>query len=99
MYSVLRKYSIPLGVAVTTDGRSLWHHERMVSLLRIAGLLLEDACRWVLLLVRSAEAQQAENLFLRRQLALYIERGVPPRRVDDGCVLFDRTRVAGHNLP
>ena len=28
------------------------------------------------------ESVQAENLFLRRQLALYIERGVPPRRVD-----------------
>lgn len=25
---------------------------------------------------------QAENLFLRRQLALYIERGVKPRRID-----------------
>ena len=30
-----------------------------------------------------AEALRAENLFLlRRQLALYIERGVQPRRVD-----------------
>ena len=54
----------------------------MVSLLRIAGLLVEDAFRWVLLLFRSAEALRAENLFLRRQLALYIERGVQPRRVD-----------------
>jgi hypothetical protein len=25
---------------------------------------------------------QAENLFLRRQLALYIKRGVKPRRID-----------------
>lgn len=25
---------------------------------------------------------QAENLFLRRQLALYVERGVKPRRID-----------------
>ena len=58
------------------------HHERMVSLLRIAGLLLEDACRWVLLLFRSAEALRAENLFLRRQLALYIEHGVRPQRID-----------------
>ena len=54
----------------------------MVSLLRIAGLLVEDAFRWVLLLFRSAEALQTENLFLRRQLALYIERGVQPRRID-----------------
>ena len=51
----------------------------MVSLLKIAGLLVEDAFRWLLLLFRSAEALRAENLFLRRQLALYIERGVQPQ--------------------
>ena len=54
----------------------------MVSLLRIAGLLVEDAFRWVLLLLRSTEALRAENLFLRRQLALYLERGVQPNRID-----------------
>lgn len=54
----------------------------MVSLLKIAGLLVEDAFRWAMLLFRSAEALRAENLFLRRQLALYIERGVRPHRVD-----------------
>ena len=80
---VLRKYPIPLGLAVTTGSRPIAvAHERMVSLLRIAGLLVEDAFRWVLLLFRSAEALRAENLFLRRQLALYIERGVQPRRID-----------------
>jgi putative transposase len=54
----------------------------MVSLLRIAGVLVEDAFRWVMVLFRSPEALRAENLFLRRQLALYIERGVQPQRVD-----------------
>jgi hypothetical protein len=54
----------------------------MVSLLKIARLLVEDAFRWVLLLFPSAEALRAENLFLRRQLALYIERGMRPHRVD-----------------
>ena len=54
----------------------------MVTLIRIALRLIEDALRWVLLLFRSTESVQAENLFLRRQLALYIERGVQPRRVD-----------------
>jgi hypothetical protein len=39
----------------------------MVSLLRIAGRLVEDALRWVLLLFRSAKALRAENLFLRRR--------------------------------
>jgi putative transposase len=54
----------------------------MVSLLRIAGLLAEDAFRWLLLLFRSAETLRTENLFLRRQLALYIERGVRPHRIE-----------------
>jgi hypothetical protein len=35
----------------------------MVSLLRIAGLLVEAAFRWVLLLFRSAEALRVENRF------------------------------------
>lgn len=54
----------------------------MVTLLRIAARLIEDALRWVVLLFHSNEAVQAENLFMRRQLALYIERGVQPRRID-----------------
>ena len=73
--------NIPSGSA-SRYVRRLWQHERMVSLLRIASLLVEDAFRWVLLLFRSAEALRTENLFLRRQLALYIERGVRPRRID-----------------
>ena len=54
----------------------------MATLVTIALRLIEDAVRWVVLLFRSTGAVQAENLFLRRQLALYIERGVQPRRVD-----------------
>jgi putative transposase len=60
----------------------LWHDERIVTLAKIALRLLEDAFRWMVLLFRSNESVQAENLFLRRQLALYIERGVRPRRID-----------------
>jgi putative transposase len=59
-----------------------WHDERMVTLAEIELRLLEDAFRWVVLLFRSNESVQAENLFLRRPLALYIERGVRPRRID-----------------
>ena len=44
----------------------------------IIGRLIEDASRWLVLLLRSTEAIAAENLFLRRQLALYSERGVKP---------------------
>jgi len=41
-----------------------------------------DLLRWLLLAFRSSQSIQAENLFLRRQLALNIERGVKPPRVD-----------------
>jgi hypothetical protein len=61
------------------------HHERMVTLATIALGLIEDALRWVVLLCRSTEAIRTENLFLRRQRALFIERGVHPRRVDDAA--------------
>jgi transposase InsO family protein len=47
-----------------------------------------DGMRWLWLALRSTSAVAAENLFLRRQLALYIERGVKPRRVDSA------TRIA-----
>jgi putative transposase len=60
-------------------------------MLRVAGILIEsvaEALRWLLLAFRSSQSIQAENLFLRRQLALYIERGVKSRRIDSA------TRIA-----
>jgi putative transposase len=54
----------------------------MVVLIKIAVQLLADAARLAILLIRPTRSIQAENLFLRRQLALYKERGVRPRRVD-----------------
>ena len=44
--------------------------------------LVADLLRWLLLSFGSSQSIQAENLFLRRQLGLYIERGVKPRRID-----------------
>ena len=54
----------------------------MARLLRMVAYLLVDAVRYVALLFRSSKALRAENLFLRRQLALFMERGVKPRRID-----------------
>jgi hypothetical protein len=42
----------------------------MGALLKIAICLLADAFRFVALLFRSTKSLQAENLFLRRQLAV-----------------------------
>jgi putative transposase len=54
----------------------------MVYLLKIASLLIEDTFRWLLLQFRTAKSLRTENLFLRGQLARYIERGVQPHGVD-----------------
>ena len=54
-------------------------------MLSVSGILfdpLTDMLRWLRLAFRSSQSIQAENLFLRRQLALCIERGVKPRRID-----------------
>jgi putative transposase len=50
-------------------------------------LLLRDAVRYLLLGTRSSAALKAENLFLRKQLALYLERKAKPRRADDATRL------------
>jgi len=42
-----------------------------------------DVARLGLLTLRSRTQLAAENLFLRKQLALYIERQVKPRRADN----------------
>src|SRR6266850_7313952 len=54
------------------------------TVLRIAGDLLRLAAA----AARSHAQVTAENLFLRKQLALYVERQVKPRRADDA------TRIA-----
>jgi len=41
-----------------------------------------DLILWCGLMFRPRESLEAEILFLRRQLALYRERGMKPRRVD-----------------
>jgi putative transposase len=50
-------------------------------------LLLRDTGRFLLLGTRSRAALKAENLFLRKQLALYLERKTKPRRANDATRL------------
>ena len=49
---------------------------------RIFLQLIADFVVYLGLLIRRRKAIAAENLFLRRQLALYQERKVGPRRID-----------------
>jgi transposase InsO family protein len=54
----------------------------VIVLLRIVRGLLADLARLTALSVRPRRAIEAENLVLRRQLALFKERGMKPRRID-----------------
>src|SRR6267378_5899458 len=54
---------------------------------RIASRLLVDVLRFLSLGFRSRSQLAAENLFLRKQLALYAERRVRSRRADDATRL------------
>src|SRR5258706_15035928 len=57
-----------------------WHDSTMLKRLLILVQLAADAVRWCGLVLRSQRSIEAENLFLRRQLALYVERRVERRR-------------------
>ena len=59
-------------VALFTDGAAF----------RVLISVIGDLLYWLRLSFRSTQSIEAENLFLRRQLALYVERGTKPRRVD-----------------
>ena len=54
----------------------------MIVQLRIVLRLLADLAGLIALSVRPRRAIEAENLVLRRQLALFKERGIRPRRID-----------------
>ena len=54
----------------------------MVALIKIVVQMIIDVARFVILQFRPTRSVQAENLFLRRQLGLFKERGIKPRRVD-----------------
>jgi len=60
----------------------LWHDCDVMAAARIFLQLIADFVVYLGLLIRRRKAIAAENLFLRRQLALYQERKVRPRRID-----------------
>jgi hypothetical protein len=54
----------------------------VIALLIITRRLLADVLWFAIVALRRTRVVAAENLFLRRQLALYVERGAKPRRPD-----------------
>ena len=59
----------------------------VLRLVFILSYLAQDALRFLLLGTGSGAAIKAENMFLRKQLALYLEREVKPRRATDAARL------------
>ena len=85
---VLRRNSIPMG-DVTWPFDAGWPREGPVGMMmvamhgaRITLRLLADLATFASALLRPPRALAAENLFLRKQLAMYRERGVKPRHTD-----------------
>src|ERR1700675_3290705 len=62
----------------------MWHYQDVIAVAHILFRFLSDLLRLIVLSVRRGRSLEAENLFLRRQLALYKERGIKPRRIDAG---------------
>jgi putative transposase len=60
----------------------LCHDHWVISFAHIVLRLLADLVGLVAFSFRPTRSMEAENLFLRRQLALYRERDIKPRRVD-----------------
>src|SRR5689334_182950 len=63
--------------------------------LRTAALVLLDLSRLLASGARSRRALAAEKMFLRKQLALFQERKVKPRRADDstGWIMVNLSRL------
>src|ERR1700745_2006528 len=59
----------------------------VLRLVFILSSLAQDALQFLLLGTRSGAAIRAENMFLRKQLARYLQREVEPRRAPDATRL------------
>jgi len=60
----------------------VWHDRLVLSVVSTILRAVAELAGWVALAFRSHRSLQAEVLFLRRQLALYVELGAKPRRLD-----------------
>src|SRR5258708_22643324 len=66
----------------------MWHHQSMIALVRIVLRLLTDLIARADVSFRQRLAEAAEILVLRRQIALYKERGIKPRRIAAATRIF-----------
>jgi transposase InsO family protein len=68
--------------AVDAQAIPTWHYKSVIVLFQIVLRLLTDLIALTALAFRRRRAIAAEILVLRRQLALYTEHGIKPRRID-----------------
>jgi hypothetical protein len=73
---VVRIYSIE---TVDAQAKPMWHHKSVIALFQIVLRLLTDVIALTALAFRQRRAVATEILVLRRQIALYKERGIKPR--------------------
>src|SRR6202011_6055127 len=76
---VVRIYSI---ATIDAPAKPIWHHKSVIALFQIVLQLFTDLLGLTALAFRQRRATAAEILVLRRQIALYKERGIKPRRID-----------------
>jgi protein-disulfide isomerase len=88
---VLRIYSI---ATIHAPATPIWHHKSVIALFQITLQLLTDLLGLTALAFRQRRATAAEILVLRRQLALYQERGIKPRRIIMKRGLLAHWRIA-----
>jgi hypothetical protein len=70
----------------------MWHYKSVIVLFQIVLRLLTDLITRTALALRRPRAIAAEILVLRRQLALYTERGIKPRRIETVLLRVPRFR-------
>ena len=72
---------MPAGWPEMVPRLAVWHDRQVLSAVSIVLRVVADVLGWFALAFRSRRSLQAEVLFPRRRLALYVERGVKPRRI------------------
>jgi hypothetical protein len=80
--AVVRGHAAQVNAPIATVHAPMWHHKSVVELFQVVLRLLADLIALAVFALRQRQATAAENLVLRRQLALYQERGIKARRID-----------------
>jgi hypothetical protein len=73
---------------------TVFNFAAILPIIRTTFVLSADFLKFMHLLLRPTVSLAAENLFLRKQLSLYVERKVKPRRPTNS-IRFTLARLSG----